>query len=69
MAHLSPADVALATVTTHPAAAMGLPWDGKIAVGCPADLILLAATNPYELIDRAGQRRQVIRAGVALTAG
>ena len=66
MAHLSPADVALATVTTHPAIAMGLPWDGKIAVGCPADLVLLAATNPYELIDRVGQQRQVIRAGVAL---
>ena len=68
MAHLSPADVALATVTTHPALAMGLPWDGKIRVGCPADLVLLAATNPYELIDRLGQRRQVIRAGVALKA-
>ena len=68
MAHLSPADVALATVTTHPAIAMGLPWDGKIRVGCPADLVLLAATNPYELIDRVGQRRQVIRAGVALKA-
>ena len=66
MAHLSPADVALATVTTHPAIAMGLPWDGKISVGCPADFILLAATNPYELIDKAGQRRRVIRAGAVV---
>lgn len=66
MAHLSPADVALATVTTHPAVAMGLPWDGKIRVGCPADFVLLAATNPYELIDKAGQRRQVIRAGAVV---
>ena len=50
MAHLSPADSALATVTTHPAAAMGLPWDGKIKVGSPADLLLLSASSAYELI-------------------
>ncbi len=50
MGHLSPPDEALALVTTHPALAMGLPWDGKIKVGCPADLLLLQATSPYELI-------------------
>ena len=50
MGHLSPPDEALACVTTHPALAMGLPWDGKIKVGCPADLLLLSATSSYELI-------------------
>lgn len=66
-AHLSPADAWLTTVTTAPAAAMGLPWDGKIAVGCPADLVLLAATTPYELISPAGRQRRVMRAGQFLT--
>ena len=69
VAHLSPATDALATVTTHPARAMRLPWNGLIQVGCPADLVLLAATTPYELLSAAGQRRQVIRAGEMLAAG
>jgi cytosine/creatinine deaminase len=63
-AHLSPADAWLHSITTSPARAMDLPWDGKIAVGCPADLVLLAATNRYELVTPAGQQRKVIRAGV-----
>lgn len=50
MGHLSPPDEAIATVTTHPALVMGLPWDGKIQVGCPADLLLLCATSSYELV-------------------
>lgn len=65
-AHLSPPDAWLHSITTSPARAMGLPWDGKIAVGCPADLVLLAATNRYELVTPAGQQRQVMRAGVFL---
>lgn len=68
LAHLSPASDALATVTTHPAQAMRLPWGGLISVGCPADLVLLSARSAYELLNAAGQQRQVIRAGKVLTA-
>ena len=66
-AHLSPADAWLTTITTAPAAAMGLQWDGKIAVGCPADFVLLAARPTYELITPAGRQRRVMRAGQFLT--
>ena len=65
-AHLSPADAWLASITTAPAAAMALPWDGKIAVGCPADLVLLPATTAYELVSPAGRTlhtRRVMRHG------
>ncbi len=61
--HLSPADAWLGCITTQPALAMGLPWDGKIVEGCPADLVLLHARNGYELITAAGRRRGVIRSG------
>lgn len=67
-AHLSPADAWLTTITTASAAAMGLSWDGKIAVGCPADFVLLAARTPYELITPTGRQRRVMRAGQFLTA-
>lgn len=63
LAHLSPAEAWLGTITTHPAAAMGLPWGGKIAEGCPADLVLLHARSPYELLSPSGRRRGVIRNG------
>jgi cytosine/creatinine deaminase len=66
-AHLSPADAWLTTITTAPAAAMGLPWDGKIKAGCPADFVLLAARTPYELVTPAGRQRRVMRAGQFLT--
>ncbi len=66
MAHLSPASQWLNTITISPARAMGLPWDGKIAKGCPADLVLLAARNDYELLTPAGRQRTVIRNGQAL---
>jgi cytosine/creatinine deaminase len=69
VAHLSPAMDSLDTITTHPARAMGLPWDGLIKAGCPADLVLLAARNTYELLGAAGQQRKVIRAGVVLQTG
>ena len=68
LAHLSPPDAWLGSITTAPARAMALPWDGKIAVGCPADLVLLAARNPFELVTAAGRQRTVLRAGVAITA-
>jgi cytosine/creatinine deaminase len=63
VAHLSPADTWLSNITTHPARAMGLPWDGKIAVGCPADFVLLNARNGFELMTLAGRQRRVIRQG------
>ena len=65
-AHLSPADAWLAAATTHPAQAMGLPWNGKIAEGCPADLVLLNAQSPFELISPQGRQRRIIRAGKLL---
>jgi len=63
MAHLAPASDWLGAITVSPAKALGLGWDGCIARGCPADLVLLAATDEYELLDPRGRRRAVIRAG------
>ena len=63
VAHLSPAAAWLGAITTQPAQAMGLPWNGKITEGCPADLVLLHARNSYELLTAAGRRRGVIRGG------
>lgn len=66
MAHLAPAADWLDAITVSPARALGLAWDGRIAPGCPADLVLLAATDEYELLDLRGRRRTVIRAGRTL---
>jgi cytosine/creatinine deaminase len=66
MGHLAPAADWLDAITVSPAKALGLPWDGRIAPGCPADLVLLAATDEYELLDPRGRRRTVIRAGRTL---
>jgi cytosine deaminase len=63
VAHLAPALDWVDAVTTSPARAMGLAWDGRIAPGCPADLVHLAARNEYELLSPAGRRRTVIRGG------
>jgi len=65
-AHLAPAARWLDAITVNPARALQLAWDGRIAAGCPADLVLLAATDEYELLDPRGRRRTVIRAGRAL---
>ncbi len=69
MAHLSPATGSLGMITTHPAKAMGLPWDGMMRPGCPADFVLLQARDTYELLNATGLRRQVIRAGAAIKEG
>lgn len=61
--HLSPAAAWLPAVCTRPAIAMGLPWDGQIVEGCPADVIVLQACNGFELITPAGRQRRVIRNG------
>jgi cytosine deaminase len=66
VAHLAPAGDWLDAITVSPARAMRLAWDGRIAPGCPADLVLLAASDEYELLDRHGRRRTVIRAGQVL---
>jgi len=63
MAHLAPASDWLDAITVSPAKALRLAWDGRIAPGCPADLVLLAAADEYELLDPRGRRRTVIRAG------
>ena len=62
-AHLAPAMDWLDAITTSPARALGLDWDGRIAAGCPADLVLLAATGEHELIGPQAHARRVIRAG------
>ncbi len=66
MAHLAPAMDWLDTITSNPAKAMGLAWDGRLAPGCPADLVVLAATDEYELIGPRGRQRSVYRAGQKL---
>jgi cytosine deaminase len=63
MAHLAPAEEWLDAITVSPAKALGLAWDGRIAPGCPADLVLLAATGEHELVGPRGRRRTVIRGG------
>lgn len=62
-AHLAPAMDWLDAITVSPARALGLAWDGRIARGCPADLVLLDATDEHELIGPRARRRRVIRAG------
>ncbi len=65
--HLAPAMDWLSSITTHPAHAMGLAWDGCLRVGCTADLVLLAASNEYELLSPAGRQRQVWRHGIPIS--
>jgi cytosine deaminase len=66
VAHLAPAADWLDAITVSPARALGLAWDGRIAPGCPADLVLLSATDEHELIGPRGRQRSVIRAGRVL---
>lgn len=66
LAHLAPAADWLDSITVSPARALGLDWDGRIGAGCPADLVLLAARDEYELLTPAGRRRSVIRDGQAI---
>jgi cytosine deaminase len=63
VAHLPDATDWLGTITTAPARAMGLPWDGMLAPGCPADFVVLEARSGFELLTPAGRRRRVVRAG------
>ncbi len=52
-----------AAVTTIPAQVMGLPQDGAIAPGAPADLILFSARTYTELLSRPQGDRIVLRQG------
>jgi len=63
VAHLAPAEDWLDAVTVVPAQAMGLAWDGRIAPGCPADFLVLEATDRFALMNPSGRRRQVCRQG------
>lgn len=56
-----------ASITTAPAAAMGLP-DRTLSPGEPADFILFAARNFSELLARPQSDRLVVRRGVASSA-
>jgi len=53
----------LAPFTTAAARLMGLPWDGVLRPGCPADLVVLEARNWGELLARPPQKR-VMRRGI-----
>ena len=63
MAHLAPAEEWLDTVTVAPAQAMKLVWDGRIAPGCPADFVLLNATDGLQAMTPAGRHRRICRQG------
>ncbi len=51
----------IGSITTTPAAAMGLAWDGRLRVGAPADLVLLSGRNSVEACGRP--ERRVLRNG------
>ena len=55
----------LAPFTTAGARLMGLPWDGVLRPGCPADLLLLEADSWNAVLARPPARR-VMRAGTWL---
>jgi cytosine deaminase len=63
MAHMAPSEDWLDTVTTAPAQAMKLAWDGRIAAGSPADFMLLEAVDEWALMTPSGRRRRVCRQG------
>ena len=52
----------LAPLTTAAAAVLGLPWDGVLRCGGPADLVVLEARSWSELLART-PRRRVLRGG------
>jgi cytosine deaminase len=53
-------------VTLTPANLMGLPEDGRIGVGLPADLVVLRGRNFSELLARHQGDRVVLRNGMAI---
>lgn len=63
VAHLAPAEDWLPCVTLAPAQAMGLPWDGRLGAGAPADFVWLQARDGLDLMNPAGRQRRVCRQG------
>ena len=66
LAHLRAPATWLDSITSLPARAMQLPWQGLIVNDCPADLVLFEATTLPELLSPRGkalQARRVIRNG------
>lgn len=55
-----------ALITTVPADVMGLQRTGRLAVGLPADLILLRERGYSEVLSRIQADRMVLRAGLAI---
>jgi cytosine/creatinine deaminase len=51
----------IGSITSNPAKAMGLDWDGLLRPGAPADLVILDGRDSFEVLSRANRR--VIRAG------
>lgn len=54
------------TITGTPAAMLALDWDGVLAVGAPADLVLHPGRSSAEVLGRATSGRQVLRRGQRL---
>ncbi len=69
MAHLAPALDWLGAITTAPARAMGLPWDGLMARGCPADLLHLPLADAFTLLSPQGRQRRVYVGGTLQPEG
>lgn len=64
VAHLvQPLECWSSTVTTTPATALNLPWDGVLREGAPADFVLLRARDSTEACSRWQADRMVVRAG------
>jgi cytosine deaminase len=68
LAHLASPHAWLPAITTRPAAAMRLAWDGRIEVGAPADLLVLDASTEHELLTPRGQKRRAMRSGQWLSS-
>jgi cytosine/creatinine deaminase len=67
VAHLGDEAVWLDALTTAPARALRLPWDGVIEPGCPADFVLLDVPDARSLVARGGRvARRVFRQGVEI---
>ncbi|MBM3524039.1 MAG: amidohydrolase family protein [Alphaproteobacteria bacterium] len=58
-----PARLWASAITTAPARAMGLAWDGVLRAGAPADLVLFDARTSSELLAQGGRPRRVMRRG------
>ena len=67
ISHLdTPYDNWIESVTSRPAALMGLADVGKVGIGQPADLVLFKARSYSELLSRPQSDRMVFRNGIAI---